>query len=940
MSRVKKWFFILSILILAAGAGFSSEAKERRKVTVLFPDEDDSLLYSVNEDGTLGGMMSEYFDALEKCTGWDIEYVTGNMDELFEQFVAGEIDIMGTALYSEETDQYADFPMIPSGSDSTGLVAKNGSEDLVMGDISSINNKTVAVTDRQQRSGKVGELESFCSKNGVSVKLKVYDNQKAYLESVDKGEADLMMVGSMAKPLDLWEVIHFNEQPYYTVVSEGKKEILNELNTALYTMHRMTSDYSDALYRKYFSKDNLDLGYSFTEEEKRYLKNKKVLRAAVTKQYTKKEVEDGETKYSGFMVDVAEYFGGLLDIDIEYVLADGQVGVEEAVKNGQADFAPALMTLSKAEVMEGLTAMPYSNVEKVLVTNLEDKGKESILAVSGGGANKSAAGEQGLVGYEEILNCGSLEACIDSVYKGKATATYMDMFTAQYYVIQKGYSNLSILMLGQDCGELSLGVADDCDAELLTALEKAKLYTDEDEITQVILQNVINQKSQITITGFVKQYAAVIVSTVFVAVCIIISSIFWAVYSRMKRRSAESAVKEREENEKRLSAALLKANAAAEAKSRFLSNVSHEMRTPLNGLSGMLTILETDEMSEQGRRHLLKAQESTQNLMTLVSDVLDMSKIENEEEELKKEAFYVHELLEKTQEILKGQAKDKQIVLSFEDETPRQKVWGDSAKVRQVLLNIVGNSIKFLQVQGEAGVTVRKLSDKGDGRLWYEFVCWDNGPGLAEDYAEHIFRPFTRAKAVEENQIRGTGLGLSIVKGIVDLFGGSIEADSKIGSGTTFRIQLPFDYVPEASEGDAGGKTAGEADVLTGKRVLVAEDNELNLQIMTEFLKAFGIIAESAMDGEEAVSQYLEQPAGYYDAILMDIQMPKCDGYKAARIIRTSGREDAERIPIIATTANAFAEDIAKSKDAGMNGHIAKPIHMEILAAVLRENLG
>lgn len=939
MSRMRKWIFILTVLVLTAGFGFSSEAKERRKVTVLFPAEEDSLLYSVDDDGTLGGMMSEYFDALEKCTGWDIEYVTGDLEELFEQFYAGEIDIMGTALYTEDMEQYADYPMIPSGSDYTSLAAKNDNSELVLGDISSINEKTVAVTERQKMSGKVKELEDFCSKNGVSVNIKVYDNQKDYLDAVDKGEADLLMVGSMAKPLDLWEVIHFNEHPYYTVVSEGKEEILNELNTALYTMHRMTTDYTDALYRKYFSKDNLNLNYAFTKEEKKYLSEKKTLRAVVTKQFTKKEIVDGVPQYSGFMVDVAEYFAGLIGMDIEYVMADGQTGVEEALRNGEADFAPSLMYLFDTEQPDGVTVIPYSNVERVMVTNLEEKGDKDIVAVTDFAIQKPAANDQESDAHDEELVCGSLSECMERVYKGDATVTYMDMFTAQYYIMEKGYSNLSVLMLGQSCGELCIGIADNCDAELLTILEKAKMYTDEDEITQVILQNVINQKTRVTVKDFVKQNLPAIISTAFIAVCIILTCIFWAVYSRMKRRSAEAYVEERLENERQLSAALSKANAATVAKSRFLSNVSHEMRTPLNGLAGMLTLLNADEMSEEGKEHLRKARQSTEYLMKLVSHVLDMTRITDGEEELNNESFEVSALLRHVQEILSMQAKEKQIKIQLVDRTLCQPVWGDAVKLRQILLNIAGNSIKFLQRGGEAGIVAGNLPDKGDGRIWYEFCCWDNGPGVDEDYIENIFKPFSREEEADSKQIRGTGLGLAIVKGIVDLFGGTIEVSSQKGEGITFCIQLPFEKVPDSMKITEDNKSEDCENILAGKQVLVAEDNDINLQIIVEFLKVLGITAEAAVDGEEVVEQYLLRPEGYYDAILMDIQMPKCDGYEAAERIRKSGRTDAGKIPIIATTANAFQEDIEKAKSAGMNGHIAKPIDIQILASILKENI-
>lgn len=919
-----------------------AEAKERRKVTVAFPTEKNSPLYKFDENGRPSGMMGEYFETLERCTGWEIEYVIDDMDVLYTKFLDGEIDIMGTMAWTQEMEEFVDYPVIASGTDHTSLAALGEEEDIVMGDASTVNGKTVAVTTRQQKSGKVEELEQFCAKSGISVKTKVYEDNDEYLNSLRNKEADLLMIGSMAKPSDMWEVLYFNDQPYYTTVSKGKPDILNELNMALYTMHRVSYDYSEALYQKYFSNNVSGVGYTFTQEEKEYIHNKKVLKAAIQSENSSEKHTGGNQGNTGFMADVAEYFTKTIGFDIEYVYADGEEGVKKALESGKADFAPVIIDRQSTSSEEKGALISYADIEQVMVTNLSSSDKTKTLAVVESQYDSKKSNDEDIESDGEVLLCKTQEECLDSVASGKADMTYMDMFTAQYYIVQKGYSNLSVLLLGTNSGTLNIKISDRADAELITIFEKVRMYMQDDQITQVLLQNVVNQKTQISVIDFIKQHMAVTFTTIFICICVVMGSVFWAIYSRVMRKNAEEAVKEREENEMKLGIALKKANAATEAKSRFLSNISHEMRTPLNGITGMLALMDTENMTGKGKVQLHQAQTAAEHLMTLISDVLDIARIESGEEKLKKEPFEMSRVLEQTEEILLMEAQEKHISLYIKNESPKEVLLGDAPKVRQMLLNIVGNSIKFLQEEGRAEVIVKRGSESDGNLVWYEFICKDNGPGISDEFRKDMFKVFTREQMAEQQQIRGTGLGLSIVKGIVDLHGGEISVDGEKGEGTEFHIKLPFEKAPEdvkVNTEDTESDRNNLYDMFEDKRVLVAEDNELNREIMVEFLNMMGMECRTAQNGMEAVDEYLSRPEGYYDIIFMDIQMPECDGYHASKLIRESGRRDARTIPIIAATANAFLEDIEKAEDAGMNGHLAKPINIGMLKDILKKHI-
>ncbi len=388
---------------------------------------------------------------------------------------------------------------------------------------------------------------------------------------------------------------------------------------------------------------------------------------------------------------------------------------------------------------------------------------------------------------------------------------------------------------------------------------------------------------------------------------------------------------------RQLTEALEAARSANEAKSNFLSNMSHDIRTPMNAIIGFTALLEKDaDREEKVREYTGKIMASSRHLLGLVNDVLDMSKIESGKTSLNVERFRLAELLEELDILMAPQARAKgqSFHIQVQGDPPAQLL-GDKLRLNQILLNLLSNAVKYTPDGGAIEFLVCGLPQDAPQSQYVKlrFVVRDNGIGMSEEFQEHIFAPFSREISSATNRVQGTGLGMAITKNLVDLMGGIIRVESCPGQGSTFTVELSFglprqeEAEPEACrEEEAGGETDG---VLEGRLFLAAEDNELNAEILTEMLGMEGARCELAQNGQEALAMFEASRPGYYDMILMDVQMPVMNGYEAARRIRASGHPEAATIPIVAMTANTFAEDVRDALESGMNGHLAKPIDMK-----------
>ena len=440
----------------------------------------------------------------------------------------------------------------------------------------------------------------------------------------------------------------------------------------------------------------------------------------------------------------------------------------------------------------------------------------------------------------------------------------------------------------------------------------------------------------------------IVIFTVIAAVCVMLGISF------VMRRNQQEAIRVERENNARLETVnteLRQAKQAAEeafqvaqeanrSKSSFLANMSHDIRTPMNAITGITSLLEYDaENEEKVREYAKKIDVSAQHLLGIINDVLDMSKIEAGKTVFKYSDFSILELMQEIQMMFRPQAEGKhQMMVMNHDNIEHEWVNGDKVHMMQIFSNLLSNAVKYTQEGGKIQFLVEEYETKSRAYAKYRFVVSDNGMGMSADFKDTIFDAFTRAESSLTNKIQGTGLGMAITRNLVEAMGGTIDVESELGQGSCFEVFMDLKIAEDRSVALAAQEETDEQDdnILQGMRFLCAEDNELNAEILTELLKIEGAECTICENGEEILKAFEQSAPGDYDMILMDVQMPVMNGYEATKAIRRSTHKLAKTIPIVAMTANAFSEDIQHSLAAGMDAHISKPVEMKVLKKTIR----
>ena len=410
---------------------------------------------------------------------------------------------------------------------------------------------------------------------------------------------------------------------------------------------------------------------------------------------------------------------------------------------------------------------------------------------------------------------------------------------------------------------------------------------------------------------------------------------FWAYRTNLTHRKQEQ--KKDEKYKAELLIAAKKAEAANEAKTEFLQRMSHDIRTPINGICGMVNMADhyADDMEKQ-KEYRTKVKEASNLLLELVNDVLDMSKLESGEIVLEEIPFNLSSIFKEVFVVIEQMASEQNIQIEWEKkEIIHRDFIGSPGYVKRVMMNILSNAVKYNRENGHIYISCMEIPSKQPEMTTMEFVCRDTGIGMTEEFQKCVFEPFAQEHTGSRTKFAGTGLGMSIAKNLIEKMGGSISFESKEGAGTTFVIQVPFKIDPDADKREEQRDVSEKS--IKGLHILLAEDNELNMEIAEFVLQNVGADVTKAWNGQEAVELFRKSEPGGFDIILMDIMMPVMNGYEATKMIRSLDREDAKTIPIIAMTANAFTEDRLKAKEAGMNEHIVKPLDVELLIKVIHK---
>lgn len=912
---------LLVFIMLAFNLSVLARTSEKRVLRVAFPQVDG--MSWTAEDGTHHGMLVDYLNEIAKYTGWEYEYIDTKGPAMLNEFVEGKYELMGGNYYIPALEKYYAYPNYNMGYSRSLLLARSDDRSIHSYDLESMNGKTIGVYENAREN--IRRLKEFMAINGLYCNIRYYKQEDmvgkiGLYPYLAKGEIDLLLNNVAHISDSVRVVVAYDSQPYYIVTNPGNKEVLDGLNMALERILDANPNFAAERYAVNFP-DRL-VNIQLSDRDLEYVNERKTITVAVPENWYPLYCKETPLKnHTGIMADVLDEIKSFTGLRFSYVYAKNYADAIRLIQQGDADILGFFLGDENDAAQLGLAlSASYVSANNIIVRN-------KACSYPAPGLVGALVENQRLpsgISVEKIRFYPSIKEALFAVNNGEADFIYGLSSRMEQDILRYHFTNLAPVTLVNDQSTISFALPIPVDPDLLTILNKAINNLSESERTVIRNRNLESiGVSEFSLTDFIYANPLQFMFIVMFVLSVLFTALLLAIGARMKATVIQGNLK--------------RAEAANLAKSEFLSRMSHEIRTPMNGIVGMSTIaMQNIDNTDKIKDCLEKVIMSSKHLLALINDVLDMSKIESGKVELRHESFNFRAFLQDFENLYGEQAKSKGIsyetVLASDLEV---QIIGDSLRLNQVLSNLLSNALKFTPAKGIIKLRVSKTGEDQEN-VYLRFEVIDTGCGIAEENYDKIFESFEQENVDVTYKYGGTGLGLSIVKRFTQLMGGSIHVTSVQGSGSTFTVDLPFGKVKESGElarfSDINGRDDLAKDCYVidydfkGKRILLVEDNELNREIAEELIGATGASVESAEDGVQAVEKFKESAEGYYDLILMDVQMPHMDGYEATRCIRALGRSDAQKVPIFAMTANAFAEDVQKSREAGMNAHISKPL--------------
>ena len=914
---------LLVFIMLAFNLSVLARTSEKRVLRVAFPQVDG--MSWTAEDGTHHGMLVDYLNEIAKYTGWEYEYIDTKGPAMLNEFVEGKYELMGGNYYIPALEKYYAYPNYNMGYSRSLLLARSDDRSIHSYDLESMNGKTIGVYENAREN--IRRLKEFLAINGLYCNIRYYKQEDmvgkiGLYPYLAKGEIDLLLNNVAHISDSVRVVVAYDSQPYYIVTNPGNKEVLDGLNMALERILDANPNFAAERYAVNFP-DRL-VNIQLSDPDLEYVNERKTITVAVPENWYPLYCKETPLKnHTGIMADVLDEIKSFTGLRFSYVYAKNYADAIRLIQQGDAVILGFFLGDENDAAQLGLAlSASYVSANNIIVRN-------KACSYPAPGLVGALVENQRLpsgISVEKIRFYPSIKEALFAVNNGEADFIYGLSSRMEQDILRYHFTNLAPVTLVNDQSTISFALPIPVDPDLLTILNKAINNLSESERTVIRNRNLESiGVSEFSLTDFIYANPLQFMFIVMFVLSVLFTALLLAIGARMKATVIQGNLK--------------RAEAANLAKSEFLSRMSHEIRTPMNGIVGMSTIaMQNIDNTDKIKDCLEKVIMSSKHLLALINDVLDMSKIESGKVELRHESFNFRAFLQDFENLYGEQAKSKGIsyetVLASDLEV---QIIGDSLRLNQVLSNLLSNALKFTPAKGIIKLRVSKTGEDQEN-VYLRFEVIDTGCGIAEENYDKIFESFEQENVDVTYKYGGTGLGLSIVKRFTQLMGGGIHVTSVQGSGSTFTVDLPFGKIKESGKPTRFSDIDGRSDLardcyvidydFKGKRILLVEDNELNREIAEELIGATGASVESAEDGVQAVKKFKESAEGYYDLILMDVQMPHMDGYEATRCIRALGRSDAQKVPIFAMTANAFAEDVQKSREAGMNAHISKPLNI------------
>ena len=891
----------------------------------------------VNEKGIRKGYGYELLQTLSGYTGWQFEYVSCDWSDCFEKLKNGEIDIMGDISYTEDRTEEMLFSDEPMGEEKDYLYADLSREDITASDFKTLNGKKIGVLMGTAPEVMLTEWEEKYDLKTQHVNIANNEDAKQKLANHEI-DCFVSMEESFWTELGISTITRVGSSDIYYAINKDRADIKEELDNAMRALEDADPFYTADLYKRYFSMDYTPI---LTGEEKAWLKKHGAIRMGFLTGDSGVSVYDPSTgELTGTITDYIRFAKDCLgnqELEFQMVGYDSQKAELDALKSGEIDMVFHFdQSPNLAEEYRVACTNTTWTSNMMAVTNKEhfNETQANRVAVP---QNKLSLARYLAVYYPqwEIVDCAAQEDAARLVKDGQADCFVTGVSSQENYSKKYDFYSVPLLNPAKSCFAVNSG-----NGILLSILNKTIKAMPVNMLTGALAMYK-SAARKVTLGEFIRDnfVMVLLVSSIFVAV-ILLAILKLLRKARKAEAAARKAANDTQELNAKLQIAAEKAESANRAKSTFLFNMSHDIRTPMNAIIGYadLASRHSDDPAKL-KKYMENIQVCGQNLLMLLNNVLDLARIENDKTEMEYSVSDVEKDFRNCIAMFRNQADSKGQTLTVTTQLPYPYIYADIPHLTEVCTNLVSNAVKYTGAGGTIRCGVTQKPGKKEG--WCDTVVTvaDNGIGMSQEFQQHIFEPFERERTSTVSKVEGSGIGMGIVKKLVGLMGGTVEVESKIGVGSTFTVTIPCRI---ASEDEIQAKRAADPadrESLRGTRILLTEDNDLNAEIATELLQEEGCTVDRAKDGVECVDMLEKAANGTYQLILMDVQMPVMNGYDATKKIRRMDDPQKANIPIVAMTANAFSEDKQVALDAGMNDHIAKPINMSVLVPTLRKYL-
>ncbi|WP_303210836.1 ATP-binding protein [Anaerobutyricum hallii] len=810
--------------------------------------------------------------------------------------------------------------------------------DIGMSDFKFMDGKRVGVLMDTEPEIMLTEWEN---KNGIHTEHVNVNNDNDVEKKLANHEIDafVSLEESIWSEQGISSVTTIGKSGIYFAINKERSDIKTELDYAMCQLDQDSPFFKADMYKKYFT---LDYNQSLTGGEKSWLEEHGDIRMGfLNNDPAIFSMDETTGKLTGMLSEYVSYAKECLgNQTLKFNIQDYDDYDEmlQALQNHEIDMI--FYAGRNPDIAEkkgyALTNTAWSyNLMTVTDEKNFDEGNVYTVAVP---KEKEALKQQLTFSYPQwnLVDYDSFEEAAEMITNEKADCFLMGASQAMVYDNNRDFKSVPLTKTMEACFAVKGG-----EGTLLSILNKTLKGMPSGMLTSA-LAIYDSTADKVTFLDFVKDnMLAFFLATGFSALSIIVIILVLLRKARKAEAAAKLAANDTQKLNEKLEIALKKAEDVSLAKTSFLNNMSHDIRTPMNVILGYAQLMENELNGKdipEALEHLEKLQQSGNLLLSIINNVLDMARIESGRMEIDENYCRIEDVWKSLFAVFDEKARKKNISLHYTMNVEHEHVLTDVTKVKEILVNILSNAIKYTPAGGSVMVHVDELPCDESGYMIVRIRISDTGIGMSRDYLTKIFEAFTREKNTTKSKIAGTGLGMSIVKNYVDLLGGTIDVESELGKGSTFTVTLKHRiaderyYVKKHIEEIETG-----SEIIEGRNILLAEDNDLNAEIAEAILKRAGLTIERVENGIQCVNRILEMPAGTYDMIFMDIQMPEMDGYKATQAIRNLTDKDKACIPIIAMTANAFAEDKRKTMEAGMNAHLSKPLNVPELMDTIRK---